>query len=60
MFRGLESECVPEWLDGLAGLYQDVLAVVDPTARLDLTDRLDVGGDRTTWRITPRGEPRGF
>ncbi len=60
MFRGLEGECVPEWLDGLAGLYAGVLAVADPTVRLELTDRLDLGADRTTWRITRPGGPRGF
>lgn len=60
MMRGLEAECVPEWLDGLRGLWEGVLAVAEPGTRLDLLDRLDMGAEQTNWRIQQAGAPRAF
>ena len=60
MMRGLEGECVPEWLDGIRGLWEGVVQVANPGTRLDLAERLDLGDDRTTWRIRRAGRPNGF
>ena len=29
MMRGLEAECVPEWLDGVRGLWEGIVAVAE-------------------------------
>lgn len=60
MMRGLESECVPEWLDGLRGLWEGIVAVADPGARLEVIERLDLGDSQTSWRLVRRGAPSGF
>lgn len=60
MMRGLEAECVPEWLDGIRGLWEGVLQVASPGSRLELLQRLDLGDAHTAWRVTAPGAPRGF
>ena len=60
MMRGLELECVPEWLDGVRGLWEGVLSVAAPGTRLELGERLDLGASSTEWRISRPGSPAGF
>lgn len=60
MMRGLETECVPEWLDGLRGLWEGVIAVLGPGRRLALVSRLDLGDPVTTWKVITPGSPAGF
>jgi hypothetical protein len=60
LFRGLEAECCPEWFDGWRGLFEGVLAVADRRIRLEVGERLDVGGSCFAWELRARGEPRGF
>lgn len=60
LMRGLEAECGPEWFDGWRGLWEGVIAVLDPQARLDVLERLDLGDDVTRWRLSPRRPPGVF
>ncbi len=60
LFSGLEGECRPEWFEGWRGLYEGVLAVMDRGVRLDVTDRLDFGGECFVWEVKRYGPPRGF
>jgi hypothetical protein len=60
LMRGLEDECVPEWFDGWRGLWEGVVAVLDPTARLGVERRIDLGDDVFEWRVTPLRRPGRF
>ena len=57
LMRGLEAESTPEWMDGIAGLWEGVLQVLDPDIRLDSLERLDSGDERFLWRLSQRGRP---
>lgn len=54
LMRGLESECVPEWFDGWRGLWEGVVAVLDPDMRLDVRERIDLGDAAFVWSVEPR------
>lgn len=60
LMRGLEAECVPEWFDGWRGLWEGLLAVSEPTARLEVESRLDLGDEAFVWRVTDRLGPGTF
>ena len=60
LMSGLETENTPEWMDGLMGLWEGVLLVVQPNLRLDLSERLDVGESSFTWRISEVARPNRF
>ncbi|MDP6902570.1 MAG: hypothetical protein QGF99_11340 [Acidimicrobiales bacterium] len=60
LMSGLETENTPEWMDGLMGLWEGVLLVVEPNLRLDLSERLDVGESSFTWRISEVERPNRF
>ena len=60
LMSGLETENTPEWMDGLMGLWEGVLLVVEPNLRLDLSERLDVGESSFTWRISEVARPNRF
>ena len=60
LMRGLESEAVPEWFDGWRGLWEGVVAVLDPSARLDVDARLDLGDGAFLWRVSPRRSASRF
>jgi len=60
LMSGLETENTPEWMDGLMGLWEGVLLVVQPNLRLDLSERLDVGESSFTWRISEVERPNRF
>ncbi len=60
LMRGLEAEAVPEWFDGWRGLWEGVLAVLDPRSRLLVDERLDHGDRSFTWRIEPSRSPTAF
>ncbi len=52
LMNGLEAESLPDWMDGLRGLWEGVVSVTGPELRLELLDRLDVGGDCFRWRCS--------
>lgn len=54
LMRGLEAEAVPEWFEGWRGLWEGVLSVLDPSLRLDVGTRIDLGDDAFEWRVSPR------
>ncbi len=54
LMRGLEGESVPEWFDGWLGLWEGLVAVLDPGLRLTVQSRIDLGDDSFLWRLTPR------
>jgi hypothetical protein len=60
LMRHLESECVPEWFDGWRGLWEGVVAVLDPGARLDVRERIDLGDDAFVWTVAPRRAAASF
>ncbi|MEC7827592.1 MAG: hypothetical protein VX743_03335 [Actinomycetota bacterium] len=60
MMSGLEAENTPEWMDGLMGLWEGVLLVVQPNLRLDLSERLDVGESSFLWKISEVARPNRF
>ncbi|PDH70007.1 MAG: hypothetical protein CNE88_01145 [Acidimicrobiales bacterium MED-G01] len=60
LMSGLETENTPEWMDGLMGLWEGVLLVVQPNLRLSLLERLDVGESRFLWRISEGAPPNKF
>ena len=60
LMRGLEHQCVPEWFDGMVGLWQGVLEVLQPNILLTVTSRLDLGHDAFVWELTERSKPRRF
>jgi len=60
LMRGLEAESTPEWMDGMLGLWEGVLLVVDPHVRLELLERLDTGGERFLWRVSKSGRPNSY
>lgn len=60
LMSGLETECTPEWMDGLAGLWAGVLISMKPSLRLDLLQRLDLGEKAFLWKISESGRPEGF
>ncbi|MDP6901983.1 MAG: hypothetical protein QGF99_08340 [Acidimicrobiales bacterium] len=60
LMSGLEAENTPEWMDGLMGLWEGVLLVVQPNLRLGLLERLDVGESRFMWRISEVARPNQF
>jgi hypothetical protein len=57
---GLEKECVPEWMDGLAGLWEGLIAVVDSRRRLVLGERMDLGDSLFAWDLRYVAEPKLF
>lgn len=60
LMAGLEKECVPEWMDGLAGLWEGLIAVVDSRRRLVLNDRMDLGDSFFAWDLRYTAEPKPF
>ena len=60
LMRGLEAESTPEWMDGISGLWEGVLQVLDPDIRLELSERLDSGDERFLWRLTKWGRPNSY
>ena len=60
LMNGLETESTPEWMDGLMGLWEGVLVVVQPNLRLGLSERLDVGESSFMWRISEAAPPKRF
>jgi hypothetical protein len=60
LMRGLEDQSVPEWFDGWRGLWEGLVAVLDPSARLAVDRRLDHGDDAFGWRIEPARRPARF
>lgn len=60
LMAGLESECVPEWFDGWRGLWEGVVAVLEPGARLECHDRMDLGDDAFVWRLRRGASPTTF
>ena len=60
LMRGLEAESTPEWMDGISGLWEGVLEVLDPEIRLELPERLDSGDDRFLWRLSRLGRPTSY
>jgi hypothetical protein len=60
LMSGLEAENLPEWMDGLRGLWEGVTGVTHPNLRLDLLDRLDTGGDCFLWRCSAISRPSKF
>ena len=60
LMNGLETESTPEWMDGLMGLWEGVLVVVQPNLRLGLSERLDVGESSVIWRISEGAPPKRF
>jgi hypothetical protein len=52
LMNGLEAESLPGWMDGLRGLWEGVVSVTGPELRLELLDRLDVGGHCFRWRCS--------
>ena len=60
LMNGLEKESTPEWMDGLMGLWEGVLVVVQPNLRLGLSERLDVGESSFMWRISEAAPPKRF
>jgi len=60
LMRGLEAESTPEWMNGILGLWEGVLLVIDPHVRLELLERLDTGGERFLWRISKSGRPSPY
>ena len=60
LMAGLEKECVPEWMDGLAGLWEGLIAVVDSRRRLVLNDRMDLGDSFFAWDLRHATEPKPF
>lgn len=60
LVAGLEEECVPEWMDGLAGLWEGLIAVADSRRRLVLGDRMDLGDNSFTWDLRHVAEPKTF
>ena len=60
LMRGLEHECVPEWFDGWRGVWEGVVAVLDPASRLEVVERIDLGDDTFRWRIVPVRSPGRF
>lgn len=60
LMRGLEAESVPEWFDGWRGLWEGLIAVLDPRSRLVVDSRLDHGDQAFTWRIEPTRSPGRF
>ncbi len=60
LMKGLESEAVPEWFDGWRGLWEGVVSVLDPSVRLDVARRIDLGDDSFEWRLSSRRPPGRF
>ena len=60
MMRGQEDECVPEWFDGVRGIWEGLAAVVDREVRIDVGARLDLGGECFEWRLSRPGQPNRF
>ena len=60
LMRGLEAESTPERMDGISGLWEGVLEVLDPEIRLELPERLDSGDDRFLWRLSRLGRPTSY
>jgi len=60
LMRGLEVESVPEWMDGLRGLWEGVVSVAQPNTRLDLLERLDSGGEFFRWRCSTTSAPSRY
>ena len=60
LMSGLETESTPEWMDGLVGLWEGVLLVMEPHLRLNLLERLDMGEEAFLWRVTKTGRPKKF
>jgi hypothetical protein len=60
LMNGLEAESLPDWMDGLRGLWEGVVSVTGPDLRLDLLDRLDTGGNCFRWRCSVISEPSKY
>jgi hypothetical protein len=60
LMNGLEAESLPDWMDGLRGLWEGVVSVTGPNLRLDLLDRLDTGGNCFRWRCSVISEPSKY
>lgn len=60
LMRGLEAESVPEWFDGWRGLWEGLIAVLEPQARLVVDTRLDHGDASFTWRLEQARPPARF
>lgn len=60
LMRGLEAEAVPEWFDGWRGLWEGIISVLDPSLRLDVGSRIDLGDDVFEWRLSSRQSPGRF
>ena len=60
LMAGLESECVPEWFDGWRGLWEGVVAVLEPGARLQVDERIDLGDETFVWRLRAPAPPGIF
>jgi hypothetical protein len=60
LMRGLEDQCVSEWFDGWRGLWEGVMAVLQPQDRLVLHARLDEGDDAFVWSLAPKRRPGRF
>lgn len=60
LMRGLEEEAVPEWFEGWRGLWEGVVSVLDPSVRLDVGSRIDLGDEAFEWRLSSRRLPRRF
>lgn len=60
LMAGLESECVPEWFDGWRGLWEGVIAVVEPGVRLECHERMDLGDDAFVWKLRTPAAPGTF
>lgn len=57
LMRGLEAESVPEWFDGWRGLWEGVVAVLEPQLRLNVTARLDLGDNSFGWQLMAARPP---
>ena len=60
LMAGLESECVPEWFDGWRGLWEGVVAVIEPGTRLECRERMALGDDAFVWKLRPPRVPARF
>ncbi len=60
LMNGLEAESLPDWMDGLRGLWEGVVSVTGPDLRLELLERLDTGGNCFRWRCSAISEPSKY
>ena len=60
LMRGLEAESVPEWFDGILGLWQGVTSMVDRDTHVVVDGRLDRGDPAFVWQFGRSRPPRGY